>query len=919
MLMLAMLSACGVREGGAGAPQAAASAATQTGPAADMALRAELILLKSAVQANPNSAAARYKLGIWLLAQGDARGAEVELQRAEDANYNTNETIPALARARLEQGKYQMVLTNFAETKLTDAKAIADLQVTLANAHTALGSNSRARQALSTALRAMPSYSPAILLNARFVAASGQPDEAMRLVEELLSREADYASAWQFKGDLLRGLKRDDAGAVAAYERALQVDPGSLETHAVLIAWALGSGDLEEAQRRLAALKKVAPQHLQTMYFEARCAEQAGDLTLAAERARSLLTLDPENPRFLVLSATVEMRTGSLLSAQSYLSKVISTSPRLVHPRLLLAEVHLRQGDAARAEEMLLPLLGRASTNSAAMSLAAEAKLLAGDPKGATRLYERAAAIDPTNARARTALAMAQIARGDISRGFGELEDLAAGDKGGFADLALIGARLQTGNRAAALKAIDNLEKKLPRSPLPLLLRGRIELAAGKADTARQAFERALQLDKAFAPATMQLADMDIADRQFARARERFEGILARDHTNLDARLAVAELRSAEGMPAEQVAAMLQEIARDWPGVPRVRVALVNHLLRSGETKAAMSAAQAADATLPEDFEVGDALGRAQMADGEIQQALRTFGRIAAMRPDSAGPWLRMAEAHNRDQDADGALEALTRAVQIEPNQVANYPLLVGLAIQERRWPQAQAVARGLQRRRPALAMGYQLEAHVLAAQQKWPEAIQAFTQALSRGASGDAAARMHVALQSAGRKDEAQRFADNWERDRPRDAAFLAYRGDVALAAGDLAGAERRYSEVIRIDERNEQVHNNLAWTLLRQGKPNAAAHAERANALRPNQPGFMDTLALALAADGRFAHALEVQRRAVVLAPNQHELKLHLAQIALRAGDKRGALEALAPLEALGKKFPAQSEVGRLLTQAR
>jgi predicted Zn-dependent protease len=75
------------------------------------------------------------------------------------------------------------------------------------------------------------------------------------------------------------------------------------------------------------------------------------------------------------------------------------------------------------------------------------------------------------------------------------------------------------------------------------------------------------------------------------------------------------------------------------------------------------------------------------------------------------------------------------------------------------------------------------------------------------------------------------------------------------------------------------------------------------------------LDTLALALAADKQVPAALDVQRRAVELAPEAKQLRLNYAKLAVQAGDKALARQELLQLQTLGAAFPGQAEVTRLL----
>ena len=54
---------------------------------------------------------------------------------------------------------------------------------------------------------------------------------------------------------------------------------------------------------------------------------------------------------------------------------------------------------------------------------------------------------------------------------------------------------------------------------------------------------------------------------------------------------------------------------------------------------------------------------------------------------------------------------------------------------------------------------------------------------------------RLHKAMVLAKREAEAAKFADSWTASHPKDAVFVFYLGDAALARGDLASA-RGYAE---------------------------------------------------------------------------------------------------------------------------
>jgi tetratricopeptide (TPR) repeat protein len=167
----------------------------------------------------------------------------------------------------------------------------------------------------------------------------------------------------------------------------------------------------------------------------------------------------------------------------------------------------------------------------------------------------------------------------------------------------------------------------------------------------------------------------------------------------------------------------------------------------------------------------------------------------------------------------------------------------------------------------------------------------------------------------NAGRTAEADQFAVGWQKDFPKDAAFRFHLGDVALAKADYALAETQYQEVLAMRPDDASALNNLAWLASKLKKKNALSFAEKANALQPNRPVFMDTLALILAEENQFERAITIQKKALELEAANPSLRLTLAKIYVMAGDKAHARDELQKLAKMGARFTGSEEVNELL----
>jgi cellulose synthase operon protein C len=226
----------------------------------------------------------------------------------------------------------------------------------------------------------------------------------------------------------------------------------------------------------------------------------------------------------------------------------------------------------------------------------------------------------------------------------------------------------------------------------------------------------------------------------------------------------------------------------------------------------------------------------------------------------------------------------------------------------------ASTVARSVQKQRPKEAIGYQFEGDIAAAQKKFDAAADAYRAGLKQAASPDLTIKLHAVLKGNGKGAEAEKLASGWLRDNPKDPAVRMYLAQDALFTKDMAGAEKLYQSVVLIQPNNAIAYNNLAWVTGQLKKDGAVAYAEKALSLVPDQPAYMDTLAMLLMEKNDFAKALEWQNKAVGLQPANSAYRLNLARILVKNGNKDLARKELDELAKLGDKFNGQAQVAEL-----
>jgi cellulose synthase operon protein C len=878
-----------------------------------------LVSAKAALQARPEWAEARYMLGKVLLEMGDASGAEAELRKARELRHAPDDVAPALARAMLLQRRFKEVAAELGSVQLVSPTAIAELKTSLASSHFALGDTAAMAQALALAKSAVPEHLPAALLEARALASEGRFDAALPLLDKVLERSPEQHEAWTMKGEFLLAGANDSKGATAAFKRALAARPDFVQTHMRLVQLHLSQRDVDAAATQLAAMSQLHPNHVQTKLLQAQLAFARGDMPAARAVTQQLLGRVPADPGLLMLAGTIELRASKLSDAEAHLRKALQLVPEAGQVRLRLAQTYLRAGQAAKASETLAPLLASAKPDPELLATHGEVLLLTGDAKKAEAVFRQVAKLNPADIKSRTSLALAQLSSGRLESGMADLQRVAAEDTGPMAELALVSVHMSKRNYGAALKAIDALSGKLPKSPMPAHLRGVVELALQKPDAASKSFEAALALDPTYLASLQNLAALDLADKKPQRAIERYQALLAVQPGNPQALLALATLRARAGGQSDEVATLLAQAVKSSPAEVAPRLRLIELHLATKDIAAALAVAQAGVQAVPQNAELWDMLGRVQSQQGDLNQALASCNKLKALLPASAVPLLRLADVLVASNKRDAAMQHLEQALKLKPDLLVAQRNLLALQIGSGKLADAAKLVKEVRRQRPREAAGFVFEGDLAMSRKELPAALAAYQKAMALQASTPLAIKLHLALAQGGKAAEADALSERWLKAHGSDTEFLVHLGRLAMARQSFDVAKQRFEQVLQQQPDHVVALNHLAQTLTQMKLPAAVAHASKANDLAPGQPGLMVTYAAALAMDNQLPQAAVLQRKALELQPAHHALRLDLARLYLRAGDRAQARTELLTLSALGAGFAQRREVEALLASLR
>lgn len=254
----------------------------------------------------------------------------------------------------------------------------------------------QAEDALKGVLAIQPDFPSAQVALAEIYVRKGSRDLALLVADQLQRRHPEAAAGYQLQGDILMS-KRQSAEALALYERAFQLKPGT--ELAIKIDDALRqSGRVPEAGGRLERWLAAHPDDVRALAYKAQTLMAAGEFRQAAGQLEAVLKRQPDNPVVLNNLALAYQELGD------------------TRAQATAEAAYLRAGEQPDVMDTLAWILVENGAGSAererGLALLRKAHLLA--PKARDVRYHLAAALAKTGDRAAARKELEALAAGDM-------------------------------------------------------------------------------------------------------------------------------------------------------------------------------------------------------------------------------------------------------------------------------------------------------------------------------------------------------------------------------------------------------------------------------------------------------------------------------------------------------------------------
>lgn len=467
-------------------------------------------------------------------------------------------------------------------------------------------------------------------------------------------------------------------------------------------------------------------------------------------------------------------------------------------------------------------------------------------------------------------------------------------------DLALGRLHLKLGEPEAAASVLRGLVTRQPEIAEGYILLAQAERALGRPERAAAALEEGAETHPRLLSA---LAEHYERQRQWIDAAHAYERLAAVNPASSEVRLrwATALLQADDQDAARRARALLDEItAGNSPADPRALY------LRSNAERRLRDFA-AAEATARQVIELDPTGWTGPFALAQVFEDRYEYSRVvevltpvverlesnAESRRDALTLLSHLGYAQLQTGRGADAVQTFEKARALSANPGMFDASLVQSLMMARDYARAAALARAARERPNADDLRlFQLEARALVADGRADRAVVVMRDAVAaHGEQIEAHLTLADVLNEANREAEAHRVLDETAARFPDDTRVAFQRGALFERRGKYAEAEAAFRKVLARDPMHAQALNYLGYMLAERGErlDEAISLVERALAIEPDNPAYLDSLGWAFFQQRRYDRAEPLLRRAAERLPSNSVVQEHFGDLLWALG-RRG-----------------------------
>ncbi|MDB6126136.1 MAG: repeat-containing protein [Verrucomicrobia bacterium] len=461
-------------------------------------------------------------------AEGKYDEAEIDYKNALQIENVNPHAIEKLGMIYFDQGRLGRSFAFIQKSTELQPNNLED-RVKLGQLYFAFGQIPEARDQASYVLERQPENPQAVLLMAD-AARNAKDMEVARARLKALPAPASQSAAVSLALGIFELRERHFKEAQDLFERAISLDPKSIEAHTALAGLYRLQNNVPGAEKEYKAAADLAPMRSPRRLQYAQFKVQTGDYAGARKMLEDMIRQTPDYLPGVIVLAQISAVEKKLDEAAALIAKVLARDPLQPEAMLLSGRIELARGNPTKAASDTLKMIHSYPRAAQAHQQLALAYLDLNDLDKAEASLTQAVNISPNYTDASVLLARLANRKGDYSSTVLSMKQVIQQKPDLIEAWLLLGdAYRGQGNLNDALSVYREMAKHFPKAPQAPFLMGMIYLMQNKRAEAREAFDQTLALAPEYPPAVEQLVGLDVAEKNLPAAIQHTEALIARN------------------------------------------------------------------------------------------------------------------------------------------------------------------------------------------------------------------------------------------------------------------------------------------------------------------------------------------------------------------------------------------------------
>jgi tetratricopeptide (TPR) repeat protein len=604
-------------------------------------------------------------------------------------------------RSLINEQRFQEGAVEFKKAIELDPKNMG-VYIELARAYLFANDTAAAEAALKQALTIDPRSTEILVALGEFSATTGKPDQAEVIYKQALEiapeNEVVYLrlagfyqryNKWPeveatlqklaavkpqdekpqiYLGDFFAWLGQPDK-ALASYQRATEIDAGSINARDKLISHYLNSRKIEEAEARTKVILEKNPKDLTGRFFDARIRLARGNVDEAISLLQGVVKDEPKFAlahHFLGIAFLQKRQTAQ---ARGAFAEAVKLNPNLTESRTALAQIYLLEGSADLAIEQAQAAIQLNPRNVQAAIIAGDSYLLKGDIAKSKQVFEAISQALAKEAIGPYRLGLVARAEKNDAKALAYFEEALRRTPTAIEPITQIATvKIAQGKSNDARERVNKQIEASPNNPMLYNLLGQLWMQAKDTGQAEIAFKKAIELDSSLLSAYLNLGQLyHQADKRDQAVKE-YEAVLAKDPKGLQAHMLLGIIHESQ-KEYEKAQGHYQESLKINPRFAPAANNLAWILAeRGGNLDSALSYAQTAREQKPDDPHIADTLGWIYYKKNAYPLAVSLLKEAVEKLPNDSVVQFHYGMAQYKNGDATGAKKTLQASLKLSQN-----------------------------------------------------------------------------------------------------------------------------------------------------------------------------------------------------------------------------------------------------------